>query len=227
MNMTKLKMLGGSCVYFLIIAFSASVNAADVYQVDSGVAIEGWSVEGGRELPILSFADIESAEESPDDIRAEGIIEDSDGSVRYQLSHSGPLSRQVFANVREVEQDNGLTRSVVTNIADGDQMEFLSRTTRGTRGGKHDKGGSGNLLTQLAYMEDQNTECPLCIYFGGWIAAGLACAATATLAHYNCRIDCQFKGGIAKFDTGICGSVNAECICWVQPDPIADYRFGY
>ena len=221
MNMTKLKMLGGSCVYFLIIAFSASVNAADPYQVNSGVSIEGWSAEGGRDIPVLSFDETQSLEEFSDDIRAEGFMQDKDGSVRYQLSHSGPLSRQVFANVREVEQDNGLTRSVVTNIADGDQMEFLSRTSRETRDGKPGKGGNGNLLTQLAYMEDQNTECPLCIYFGGWIVVGVACAATASLAHYNCRIDCQFKGGIARFDTGACGSVNSECVCWVERKPIA------
>lgn len=224
MNMTKLKVLGGSCAYFLFIAFSASVHAADVNRVDSGVSIEGWSVEGGRDIPILSFDEIESVEEFSDDIRAEGFVQDKDGSVRFQLSHSGPLSRQVFANVRRVEQDNGLTRSIITNIADGDQMEYLTATTPAVQGGKHDKAGEGDLLTQLADMEDMNTECPLCPFIIGALAAEVICAATATWGYRNCRVTCAPLGGVKSYDTGICGHAGAECVCWIAPRRTADER---
>ena len=107
MKIAKLKTLAGSCVYFLLVAFSVSVNAQDLKQLDPGISVEGWSVDGGQEIPILSFDETQILDELYDEIRAENVIRDKDGSIRFQLSHAGPMSRQVFANVRRVEQDNG------------------------------------------------------------------------------------------------------------------------
>ncbi len=226
MNFARLKCLGCSCWYFLLIAISATVNAADVAYEDSGIAVEGWSADGARDIPILSFDQLQPIDKFFDDIRAEGMVQDRDGSVRFQLSHSGPLSRQVFANVRKVEQDNGLTRSIITNIADGSQMEYLTHTPRELPDRKFDKRGDGNLLIQMADMEDQNIECPLCVYFGGWILVELTCSKTASLAHEQCRIDCRRSGGIKSFDTGICGSVYSECICQYPPKQIEEVFSG-
>jgi hypothetical protein len=141
MNYAKLKTLGLSCVYFLFVTFSASVNAAILDQEGTGVSVEGWSDVGGQELPILNFDETRQVDNLLEDIRAENITVDKDGSTHFQLSHSGPMSRQVFANVRRVEQSDGFTRHVITNIADGHQTEYLTRTARVGLKDKHGKYG--------------------------------------------------------------------------------------
>ena len=213
MNSAKFKVLAASCAYFLLIAFSVGAGATEVDQVSSGVSVETWSSENGRELPILSFEEAQGLNELTNDIRAENIIQDSDGSLRFQLTHSGPMSRQVFANVRRVEQDNGLTRSIITNISDGHQTEYLTRTNDDSLAKKVGVKGDSTLMVQLKNMEDQHTECPMCYLFGILVSEA-ACAAASSLAHYNCRLDCQRLGGVQSFNSGICGSVNSECACW-------------
>ena len=213
MNRSKFKVLAASCAYFLLIAFSVGAGATEIDRVSSGVSVETWSSENGRELPILSFDEAYGLNDLPNDIRAENVIQDSDGSLRFQLTHSGPMSRQVFANVHRVEQDNGLTRSIITNISDGHQTEYLTRTNEDNLAKKLAGKGEGNLTVQLKNMENQHTECPMCYLFGILVSEA-ACAAAASLAHYNCRLDCQRLGGVQSFDSGICGSVNSECVCW-------------
>ena len=99
MTIRKFHSFLGSCCY-LLLAFSMSVNATDIDQLDSGISIESWLLEGGRELPVLSFDQVPTHESLVNDIRVENIIQEEGGSVHFQLSHSGPMSRQVFANVR-------------------------------------------------------------------------------------------------------------------------------
>ena len=219
MNIAKLKTLVGSCVYFLLIAFSVSVNAAEFEALDPGISVEGWSGAGGQEIPILSFDGSHKFDEIYDDIRAENVIRDKDGSIRFQLSHAGPMSRQVFANVRRVEQDNGLTRSIITNIADGYQTEYLTRTADGSRVKVPGETGEANFLAQLKSLDEQNTECPMCYLFGLLISE-VACAASTSLAHYNCRINCRSLGGVQYFNSGVCGTAYSECLCWIAPKKI-------
>jgi hypothetical protein len=216
MNIAKLKTFGMSCVYFLFVVFSVSVNAADVGQIESGMSIEGWSAVGSQNLPILSFDETQLHDDLYEDIGVENVTVEKDGSTRFQLSHSGPLSRQVFAHVRRVEQDDGFTRSIITNIADGHQMEYLTRTTSELGIGKFDKTSEDSLLTQMALKEDQNTECPWCAWFGFFIAE-VTCAASTSIAHTQCRMDCRRLGGVKTFESGICGMYQMECSCMVDP----------
>jgi hypothetical protein len=221
MNIAKLKTFGVSCVCFLLVSLSVSANAANLDPADTGVSVEGWSTVGGHNLPVLTFDEPQTDDEIYQDIRVENFTLDDDGSTRFQLTHSGPMSRQVFAHVRRVEQDDGFTRSIITNIADGAQMEYLTKTSSDPLRGKFDKKGGGSLLTQMAPGEDQKTECPWCPWLGVIITEA-TCAVSTSIAHYQCRVDCQRLGGVGEFRSGICGMYNSECICMVDPRRIAD-----
>jgi len=220
MNIAKLKTFGLPCVYFVFVVFSISASAANPDQSGSGVSIEGWSSVGGQNLPILTFEEPQIDDEIYQDIRVENITVDDDGSTRFQLTNSGPMSRQVFAHVRRVEQDDGFTRSIITNIADGTQMEFLARTVDDPLRGKFGKSSEGSSL-QMVVGEDQSTECPFCPYLG-FLIAEATCAATVSLAHYQCRINCSQLGGVAEFRSGVCGMYDSECVCMVDPKRTAD-----
>lgn len=216
MSIARTKSFLGSCCC-LLLAFSMSVNAADFDQVDSGISIESWLLEGGRELPVLSFDQVPGNEDLINDIRVENIIQEKGGSVRFQLSHDGPLSRQVFANVRRVEQGDGYTRSIITNIADGQQTEFLTRTSDLVSLSEKDKGSVAGLLAEPGVIDDQNVECPWCIALGGYLLTELMCTAQAHLFVLHCRATCERLGGVRSVNTGICGMAYADCVCWIQP----------
>ena len=220
MNIAKLKTFGVSCVCFLFVVFSVSVNAANLEQAGTGVSIEGWSPVGGQNLPILNFEQPQIDDEIYQDIHVENVVVESDGSTRFQLTNSGPMSRQVFAHVRRVEQDDGFTRSIITNVVDGAQMEFLTETAEDPLRGKFGKSSEGSSL-QMAVGEDQNTECPWCPWLGAVIIEA-TCAATVSIAHYQCRADCSRLGGVAEFKSGVCGMYNSECVCMVDPRRTAD-----
>ena len=209
-----------SCVYFLFVSFSVSVSAADLDKLNTGVSIEGWSPVGGQNLPILTFEQPQIDDEIYQDIRVENVTVDNDGSTRFQLTNSGPMSRQVFAHVRRVEQDDGFTRSIITNIADGTQMEFLTQTDEDPLRGKFGKRSEGSSL-QMVVGEDQHTECPWCPWLG-LIITEATCAATTALVFYQCRVSCQWLGGVSEFRSGVCGMYNAECVCMVDPRRIAN-----
>lgn len=219
MNIVKLKTFGVSCICFLSVVFSVSLNAANLDQSGTGVSIEGWSSVGGQNLPILNFEQPQPDDEMYQDIRVENVTLDSDGSTRFQLTNSGPLSRQVFAHVRRVEQDDGFTRSIITSVADGTQMEFLTQSIDDPLRGKFGKSSEGNSL-QKVVGEDQSTECPWCPWLG-FLIAEATCAATVSIAHYQCRMDCSRLGGVAEFRSGVCGMYDSECICMVDPRRIA------
>lgn len=221
MNIMKLKTFGLSCVCFLCVVFSVTASATDLDLSESGVAIEGWSPVGGRELPILSFEESRVDDEILQDIRVENVTVDEDGSTRFQLTHSGPMSRQAFAHVRRVEQDDGFTRSIITNIADGTQMEFLARTTEDPARGRFGKSKDGDSLIQIASGEKSNLQCPWCYWAGGLITEA-TCVAGMVLGNYQCRLNCQQLGGVKEFRSGICGMYNTECICMIDPKRIAD-----
>ncbi len=204
-----------SCVYFLFVSFSVSVNAADLDQLNTGVSIEGWSDVAGQNLPILTFEEPQPHDELYQDIRVENVVVDDDGSTRFQLTNSGPMSRQVFAHVRRVNQDDGFTRSIITNIADGTQTEFLTQTAEDPLRGKFGKTSEGSSL-QMLVGEDQNTECPWCPWLGAIIIEA-TCAATVSIAHYQCRMDCRRLGGVKSFKSGVCGMYNSDCECMVDP----------
>ncbi len=193
-----------------------STHAAEMERVDSDISVESWLFEGGRDLPVLSFGKQYKKEDLADDIRVENVVRDENGSVHFQLTANGPMSRQVFANVRRVEQDDGYTRSIITNIADGQQMEYLTRTSEVAAINQTDKENTAGLLAESGFIDDQHVECPWC-YYVGWLLSEAACASAATLTHYQCRLSCRDRGGIKRFNTGICGLVNAECVCWIQP----------
>lgn len=221
MNIAKLKTFGLSCVYFLCVVFSVAVNAAGPDLSESGVSIEGWLPVGGQDLPILNFEEPNLDDEILQDIRVENVTIDEDGSTRFQLTHSGPMSRQAFAHVRRVEQDDGFTRSIITNIADGTQMEFLTRSTDVPMRGKLGKSRDGDSLIQISSGEKSYIECPWCYWAGGVITEA-TCVAGMILGNYQCRLNCQQLGGVKEFRSGICGMYNAECICMIDPKRIAD-----
>ena len=213
MNISRLRVIAGACAY-LLLAFSVSANAQGARQVDTGISIESWLSENGQDIPVLSFDGNVDQGELADDIQVENIILDKDGSTRYQLSHTGPLSRQVFANVRSVAQEGDLTRSVITNIADGGQTEYLSRTAKLPASVHQDKISGSNLPEKLQKTGDQETECLTCIAF---FALGVACVVAESRSYEQCRQNCQGQGGISSFDSGFCGSVSFECTCWTPP----------
>jgi hypothetical protein len=216
MSIAKTKSFLGSCCC-LLLAFSVSANAVDFDQVDSGISIESWLSEGGRDLPVLSFDQAPSHDELLNDLRVENIIQEVDGAVRFQLSHSGPMSRQVFANVRRVEQDDGYTRSIITNIADGQQTEFLTRTSDVARIDQKDKNSAAGLLAESGFVDDQYVECPWCAPVIGYVLTELICTMQTNRFFTQCRATCQRLGGVRNVDTGICGVAWAECVCWIQP----------
>ncbi len=220
MNFTKLKTLMGSCCY-LLLALSVSVHAADLDQLDAGVSVDGWLLENGQETPLLSFKQTPELDEIVSDIRPENIVQDKDGSTRFQLSHSGPMSRQVFANVRRVEQADGYTRSIITNIADGQQTEYLSQTTEVPLSNLSGKATGSELLAEAGFIDDPSTECPWC-WVVGVVVTEVVCAATAISANRQCRLNCRSLGGVKSFSSGICGSTASECVCWIQPRRIRE-----
>jgi len=215
MNIAKFKALGLACVYFLFVVFSVSVNARDLDQLESGVSLEGWLPVGGQDLAILDFDEPQIDDEIYQDVRVENVTVDSDGSTRFQLTHSGPLSRQVFAHVRRVEQDDGYTRSIITNIADGTQMEYLTYTSDDPVAGKIGKASTGGTI-QKTPGDDQTELCPMCPLIG-LLVTEATCAISTSIAHHQCRMDCQRLGGVKVFKTGICGMYNSECHCMVDP----------
>ncbi len=216
MNITKLRTLMGSCCY-LLLAFSLSVNAADAEQVGSGMSIESWLAEGGRDIPVLSFDNTRDHGELAEDIQVENITRDTDGSTRFQLSSSGPMSRQVFANVRRVEQDNGYTRSIITNIADGQQMEYLTLTTEVIPVNQLEKAGMSGLLAESGVVDDQHIECPWCPIVAGILLSEAICTLNTHATFHRCKLTCQYLGGVKYFNTGVCGTVMSECVCWIRP----------
>lgn len=217
----KLKTFGLSCVCFFCVVFSVTASAADLDFSETGVAIEGWLPVGGQELPILNFEGSHFDDEILQDIRVENVTVDENGSTRFQLTHSGPMSRQAFAHVRRVEQDDGFTRSIITNIADGTQMEFLTQTEDDPLRGKFGKSREGNSLIQITGGADQTSACPWCPWLG-MILVETACASTTSVAYYQCRLNCQRLGGVKEFKSGICGTYNSECVCMVDPRRIFD-----
>lgn len=223
MNIAKLKTLGLSCVYFLSVAFTVSANATGQAHEASGPLIEGWASAGGRVLPVLDFERAQLPEDILGDIRVENVTMDEDGSTRFQLTHSGPMSRQAFAHVRRIEEDDGYTRSIITNIADGQQMEYLTESSRDPLRGNFSKEKANAMLTQAALEGDQNVECPWCYYLT-ILATEAACITTTMISQRQCRINCEGYGGVKYYKSGICGTVNSECMCWV-PRRIAD-EFG-
>ncbi len=223
MNIAKAKAFGLSCAYFLFVVFSISANASDPAYAEPGPLIEGWSSAGGQILPILDFEGAQLPEDILSDIQVENVTVDEDGSTRFQLTHSGPMSRQVFAHVRRVEQDDGFTRSIITNVADGQQMEYLTESSRDPLRGNFSKEKANEMLAQAALGGDQKVECPWC-YFLTIIITEAACIAKTMISQRDCRITCAAWGGVKYYKSGICGTINAECLCWV-PRRIAD-EFG-
>jgi hypothetical protein len=221
MNIATLKTFGLSCVYCLFVVFSVSANAAIPDPTGSGVSIEGWLSAGKQDLPILTFEEPRLHEDLLEDIRVENVTIDQDGATRFQLTNSGAMSRQVFAHVRRVEQDDGYTRSIITNVADGQQMEFLTETAKNPLRGEFDKEKANEMLIQASLGGDQNVECPWCVW-GGILLTEAICMAGVTNAHVQCRLDCQMLGGVESFYSGICGMHYSECKCMVDPKRIAD-----
>jgi len=216
MSIVRIKAFLGACCC-LLLAFSISANAAVIDQEDSGISIESWLLEGGRELPVLSFDQVPSQEELVSDIQVENVILEEGGSVRFQLSHSGPMSRQVFANVRRVEQDDGYTRSIITNIADGQQMEYLTRTSEIAPIDLKDKDSAVALLVESGYVDNQYVECPLCVPIGLFLLTEAICLIEVDSFFAQCRNMCRSLGGVRSIDTGYCGVIAAECVCWIEP----------
>lgn len=223
MNIAKLKAFGLSCAYFLFVVFSVSANASGQAYAEPGPLIEGWSSAGGQILPILDFEGAQLPEEILSDIQVENVTVEEDGSTRFQLTHSGPMSRQTFAHVRRVEQDDGFTRSIITNIADGQQMEYLTESSRDPLRGNFSKEKANEMLAQAALGGDQEVECPWCYYLTILVTEA-ACITTTLFSQNRCREMCSGWGGVKLYKSGICGTINAECQCWI-PRKIAD-EFG-
>jgi len=217
MNISELRNMVRFFACFLFVVFSVTAQAADVNQLNSGISIESWLAEGGRDLPVISFDEVDVSDEILADIRAENFIQDKDGSTRFQLTHSGPMSRQVFANVRRMEQGDGFTRSIITNIADGRQTEFLTRTDSLVKLKFPQDADSDNSYAKLEMSGDQNTECPMCASVALIGITAVACVTSMVRAYLFCRSTCSIVGGIKHFDSGVCGTAAAECQCWVAP----------
>jgi len=172
---------------------------------------------------VLSFDQVPSHDDLVSDIRVENIIQEADGAVRFQLSHSGPMSRQVFANVRRVEQSDGYTHSIITNIADGQQTEFLTRTSEVAPVNQKSKDSAAGLLAESGFVDDEYVECPWC-YVVAIIVSEAWCAINTNLVFIQCRRTCDRQGGVKSLNTGICGTGYAECICR-HPPPREAKRF--
>jgi hypothetical protein len=216
MNIARLRVIAGACGY-LMLAFLASVNAGEIDLINPGISIESWLSENGRDIPVLSFEGAFDPAQLDDDIRAENIIRDKDGSTRFQLSHWGPLSRQVFANVRSVAQPDGFTRHIITNIADGRQTEYLSRTSDLPIVSEHDRIRDVGLTVKSEKGGDQETECLTCVMY---IVMSILCARGRSDSLQMCLSTCRDQGGIRQFETSACGLIGL-CECWARPRDIA------
>ena len=195
-------------VYVFVMSFSISVNASEIDGYEPGINIDGWDV------PFYTFEDTTLLDETAWDIQVESVIHDDDSSMRFQLSHAGPLSRQVFANVRRIEQEDGFTRSIITNIADGQQTEYLSRTADLPLVRQGDKISDGGSLNQLESKDGQKSECLHCL---PEIIFRVLCARLEVRAFQMCNSMCERLGGVKHFEPGSCGVAQMECACWIRP----------
>ncbi len=214
MGFTRRRDFAGSFVCTVLLTVSISVGATDIDEKESGISVEGWSVRSGQEIPILSFGGTPVLDEVEEDIQVENIMQDKDGSIRFQLSHRGPMSRQVFASVRRVEQDDGFTRSIITNIADGHQTEYLSRTADLPPVAQQVKTRDVSFLDELERLDEQNAECLACVIY---LVVEATCVVAESRAFQRCHRSCQDLGGVRYFDSGACGSSPPECTCWTKP----------
>ena len=97
-------------------------------------------------------------------------------------------------------------------------MEYLSPIAVTPMRGSKDKGG---IDLSIEKALEQETECPWCWLLGVTITEAM-CAATVSLAQYQCRLNCQTLGGVKSFESGVCGMYGAECKCMIDPDRIFD-----
>lgn len=208
MNLKKCNTVAGYIVYAFLLLFSVSVNALEMNGEESGINFNSW------ESPFFLIENTTLPDDTAWDIEVENVVYDNDGSMRFQLSHSGPLSRQVFANVRRIEQEDGFTRSIITNIADGLQTEYLSRTVELPLVRQGDKISDGGSLNQLKSKDGQTSECLYCLADSIYRAA---CARAEVRAFQTCHSMCERMGGVKHFEPGTCGIAHTECICWIQP----------
>ncbi len=204
-------------VIFIMLLSAAGYSNATEGVFENNISIEGWDTSHETEIPILRFDT--NLVENPilNDIKPENMIQDENGSVRFQLSQSTAFGRQVFANVIAIDMGNGMTKNTITHIADGQQTIFLTRNDQlATVAQDLALGGKNTQMLQSKVGDDPSLQCPSCV--GGAIvtligAAATACASGVSRAFDACSAMCT--AGVASFSSGACGlSVTCEC----QPD---------
>ncbi len=173
-------------------------------------------MHGQERIPVLQFNRTPELEALAKDIRTELTIVEENGNVRFQLSHSTPFGRRVFANVTSSDFGDGMTKVTMTHIADGKMTTFLTRNddqlVSSLTSSKEQS--FGDLGSQSLLKNDPSLEvCIPCIWYGGAAAGAAACAAGIYLASRLCASQCSNLGGVQSFGSGNCGN-GFTCDCF-------------
>ncbi len=191
----------------------AGLSVASNTVSEDSIVIEGWDTNHGAEIPILRFNSNTELEPITTDIKAESVIEQEDGSMRFKLSHSTPFGRRDFANVTSEDLGNGSSKVTITNIADGKLSTFItsneppahSKQLLGdfSKQALQSKGGDGSSIYVVPIV-------PIVI---GGIVGAINCMNGVNNAANACIAQCATSGGVKSSSAGLCGS-SPVCECW-------------
>ncbi len=192
--------------------FLSGITNATESLLENTVTIDRWVQDANSDVPIIHFNSTSELDLITRDIKTENIITEVGGSIRFQLSYSTPFGRTIFANVIKTDLGNGMSRSTMTNIADGKQTVFITQN---------------DSLKLINYEEIQAVDavgsdesspeyCLPCVLSVIATAEAIACAAGSYLSSLQCASLCS-ETGVDEYESGICGTVNAVCKC--NPPP--------
>jgi len=195
----------------------AGLGFADDKVFEGSASIEGWEMYNQERIPVLQFNITPELEALAKDIRPELTVVEENGDVRFQLSHSTPFGRRVFANVTSSDFGDGMTKVTMTHIADGKMTTFLTRNEQLVSSSltSSKEQSFGDLDLQSLLKNDPSLElCVPCIW---WAATGIgaagACAAGIIGAYGLCQAQCP--AGVASFGAGNCGN-GFTCDCFQE-----------
>ena len=195
-------------IIFIMLLSAASYSNATEGIFENNISIEGWETSHGTEIPILRFDTNLVANPILNDIKPENMIQDENGSVRFQLSHTTAFGRRVFANVTATDLGNGTSINTMTNIADGKQTTFISHNNELPAGAKALSLGDLSVRTLQSKTGDDES---IQFVVAAIVTAALVCAATIANTTRNCSNLCG-PGGVDSLVYGICGR-NPVCTC--------------
>ncbi|MCF6264413.1 MAG: hypothetical protein L3J24_12615 [Xanthomonadales bacterium] len=200
----------------------AGLSFADDKSFEDRISIEGWETNAVLDVPILRFDSIPEASPFYTDIKPVNVMQDDNGSIRFQLSKNTAFGQHVFANVIATDLGNGMLRNTITNIADGKQTTFVMPIDQAdiVPPGRYipreqtlqAKSKGGETSPEVIVL------IPPAVWVGGALYSAAMCMINSELAFSRCQRGCRRSGGIQAFSDGTCG-LGFTCICMPPPPP--------